>query len=182
MNIDGIDYLGIDRVLKRGSGEIVAETDRAMLVRDHVSEALMLACEDAEEGFALLDRHAGSHCGLLMVSDYALGLTAFDRYGFSEKLECYQVAYYVEKPSADNRITVRTADEDDLPTLTETYHLISPEEMEKVVRRRAVLIGYDGDCPVGFIGEHLEGSMGFCTFSRNTGAEDSGLRFRRIIL
>ena len=63
MNTDGIDYLGIDRVLKRGSGEIVAETDHALLVRDAVSEALLLACEDAGEGLALLDRHAGG-CGL----------------------------------------------------------------------------------------------------------------------
>ena len=160
MIIDGIDYLGIDRVLKRRSGEIVAETDHALLVRDSVSEALMLACEDTADGLALLDRHAGSDCSLLMVSDCALGLTAFDRYGFSEKLECYQVAYYGEKPSADSRITVRAADENDLPMLTETYHLISPEEMEKVVRRKSVLLGYDGDCLVGFIGEHLEGSMG----------------------
>ena len=160
MNIDGIDYLGIDRVLKRGSGEIIAETDHALLVRDSVSEALMLACEDTAAGLALLDRHVGSGCGLLMVSDYASGLTAFERYGFSEKLECYQVAYYGEKPPANSRLTVRTADENDLPMLTETYHLISPEEMEKVVRRGSVLLGYDGDRPVGFIGEHLEGSMG----------------------
>ena len=101
MNIDGIDCLGIDRVLKRGSGEIIAETDHALLVRDRVSEALMLACEDAAAGLALLDRHAGSGCGLLMVSDYATGLTTFERYGFSEKLECYQVAYYGKKPPAD---------------------------------------------------------------------------------
>ena len=160
MNLDGIDYLGIDRVLKRGSGEIIAEAEHVLLVRDSVSEALMLACEDAAAGLALLDRHAGSDCGLLMVSDDALGLTAFERYGFSEKLECYQVAYYGEKPAADNRLTVRTADENDLPMLTETYHLISPEEMEKVVRRRSLLLGYHEDCLVGFIGEHLEGSMG----------------------
>lgn len=159
MKIDGIDCLGIDRVLKRGSGEIVAETDHALLVRDSVSEALMLACDDAGEGLALLDCHAGG-CGLLMVSDYALGLTAFERYGFSEKLECYQVAYYGEKPSVDSRLTVRTADESDLPMLTETYHLISPEEMEKVVGRGAILLGYDRDRLVGFIGEHLEGSKG----------------------
>lgn len=160
MNLEGIDYLGMDRVLKRGSGEIIAETDHALLVRDRDSEALMLACEDAADGFALLDRHAGTGCRLLMVSDCAVGLTAFERYGFSEKLECYQVAYYGEKPSADNRLTIRTADENDLPMLTKTYHLINPEEMEKVVRRRSVLLGYDGDCLVGFIGEHLEGSMG----------------------
>ncbi len=159
MNIDRIDFLGIDRVLKRGSGEIVANADHALLVRDRISEALMLACEDAAAGLALLDRHAGG-CGLLMVSDYAAGLTAFERYGFTEKLECYQVAYYGEKPPADGRLTVRTADENDLPVLTGTYRLISPEEMEKVVRRRSVLLGYDGDRLVGFIGEHLEGSMG----------------------
>lgn len=88
MIIDGIDYLGIDRVLRRGSGEIIEETDRAILVRDAVSEAVFLACEDTAAGTALLDRHISSDCGLLMVSDYALGLSAFERYGFSEKLEC----------------------------------------------------------------------------------------------
>ena len=160
MNTDGIEFLGIDRVLKRGSGEIIAETDHALLVRDSVSEALMLGCEDAAAGLALLDRHGGSGCGLLMVSDHAAGLAAFERYGFSEKLECYQVAYYGEKPAADSSLTVRTADESDLPVLTGTYHLISPEEMEKVVRRGSVLLGYEGDRLVGFIGEHLEGSMG----------------------
>ena len=159
MNIDGIECLGIDRVLKRGSGEIIAETDCALLVRDTVSEALMLACEDAAAGLAMLDSYAGG-CGLLMVSDYALGLTAFERYGFSEKMECYQVAYYGKKPAADSRLAFRTADESDLPVLTATYHLISPEEMEKVVRRGAVLLGYDHGRLAGFIGEHLEGSMG----------------------
>ena len=29
-----IDYLGIDRVLKHGSGEIIAKMDQALLVRD----------------------------------------------------------------------------------------------------------------------------------------------------
>ena len=160
MNIDGIDYLGIDRVLRRGSGEIIEETDRAILVRDAVSEAVFLACEDTAAGAALLDHHISSDCGLLMVSDYALGLSAFERYGFSEKLECYQVAYFGEKPLTDNRLTVRKANENDLPMLTETYHLISTEELEKVVRRGSILLGYDRDCLVGFIGEHLEGSMG----------------------
>ena len=70
------------------------------------------------------------------------------------------MAYYGEKPAAGGEITVRTAGEQDLPMLTENYRLISPEELEKVVRRGSLLIGYDGDQPVGFIGEHLEGSMG----------------------
>ena len=160
MNIDGIDYLGLDRVLKRGSGDIIADREDALLVRDRVSGAYLLACEDAEAGLQLLDRCAGPDLSLLMVSDYALGQKAFEKYGFSEKLECYQVAYYGEKPRADTGLSVRTAEEEDIPVLIRNYRMISPEELEKVVRRKSILLGYHQGQLVGFIGEHLEGSMG----------------------
>jgi len=160
MDISGIDYLGLDRVLKRGSGEILAEKENALLIRDSVSRAYMLACEDMETGISLLDRFADEDCDLLMVSNYDIGSAAFERYGFSGKLACYQVAYYGEKPAINTDLTVRTADEQDLPMLTENYQLINPEELEEVVRRRSILLGYDQDHLVGFIGEHLEGAMG----------------------
>lgn len=160
MNMNGIDCLGLERALRRGSGEIIFRREDALLLRDSISGAYMLACDDTATGIALLDRYIGQGCDLLMVADHALGNAAFERYGFSEKLECYQVAYYGEKPRCDTRITVRTADENDLPILTESYHLISPDELEKVVGRRSVLLGYDHDKLIGFIGEHLEGSMG----------------------
>ncbi|MBQ7714474.1 MAG: GNAT family N-acetyltransferase [Clostridia bacterium] len=160
MDLDKIDYLGLDRVLKRGSGDTVAERDGALLIRDRISGAYMLACDDAVAGASLLDRHIGRDCGLLMVSDHKLGITAFEKYGFSEKLECFQTAYYGKKPPVDPRLSFVTAEEADLPMLTEAYRLISPEELERVVGRRSILFGYhEGRC-VGFIGEHLEGSMG----------------------
>lgn len=160
MDIGGIDYLGIDRVLKRGTGEIIAKQDDAVFVRDSVSKAYLLACEDPMIGILLLDRYIGQDCDLLMVSNHLLGEAAFERYGFSEKLECYQVAYYGEKPSVNSGLCVRMADEDDLFMLVENYQLISPEELEQLVRRKKVLLGYDKDRLAGFIGEHLEGSMG----------------------
>ena len=40
MCIDGIDFLGIDRVLKRGSGKIIAESDHALLVHDKIMVVL----------------------------------------------------------------------------------------------------------------------------------------------
>ena len=160
MDISGIKYLGIDRVLKRGTGEVLADLDNVLLVRDNVSSACFLACEDHTTGLALLDRYTGSDCRLLMVSDHALGQAAFERYGFSEKLECWQFAYYGVKPALDARLSVRAADEHDLPMLTRHYHLVSPEELAEVVRRESILLGYDQGRLVGFIGEHLEGSMG----------------------
>ena len=160
MNISGIDYLGLDRVLKRGTGEIIEELNNALLVRDKISGAYLLACEDMATGIALLDRLDGRGCDLLMVSNYSLGQTAFQRYGFTEKLECYQVAYYGEKPAFDTNLTIRAAEEHDLAMLAKNYQLISPEELERAVRRQSILLGYDQGCLIGFIGEHLEGSMG----------------------
>ena len=160
MDISGIKYLGIDRVLKRGTGEIIADLDNALFIRDNVSGAYLLACEDKITGIALLDKYISSDCSLLMVSDYALGQTAYERYGFSEKHECWQAAYYGEKPAIGTKLSVRAADEHDLPVLIDTYHMIRPEELAEVVRRKSILMGYDQGRLVGFIGEHLEGSMG----------------------
>ena len=160
MNITGIDYLGIDRVLRRGTGEIIEDRDEALFVHDTVSGAYFLACEDAAAGLSLLDSHAGRGIDLLMAANAELGRMAFERYGFSDRLECFQVAYYGEPPAVDPRLCVRKADRRDLPLLTRCYHLISPEEMEMVVDRGTLLLGYDGGQLAGFIGEHLEGSMG----------------------
>ena len=155
-----IDRLGIDRVMERGSGVIVAEQAGALLVRDGISGALMLDCTDREAGKVLLDRYVDESCDLLTVTDYELGVAAFDRFGFSGKMECYQVVYCGEMPTDDSRLTYRFAEEADLPMLIEAYHFISPEEITALVKMRTILLGYDGDHPIGFIGEHLEGSMG----------------------
>ena len=160
IDISGIDYLGIGRVLKRGTGSVIADTDNALLIRDNVSGAYFLACEDRSTGIAVLDGYLPSDCSLLMVSDHSLGQTAFERYGFSEKLECYQVAYYGDKPVVDTRLSVRAADEQDLPSLADNYQLISPEELAEAVRRKLIFLGYHKSRLIGFIGEHLEGSMG----------------------
>ena len=142
MDISGIDYLGLDRVLRRGSGDVIAEQDDSLFIRDRVSGAYFLACEDAEIGIPLLDNYIGRDCELLMVSDCSIGKAAFERFGFSEKLECYQAAYFGNNPPINDRLTVRTADEHDLAMLTENYHLISPEELESIVRRKSILLGY----------------------------------------
>ena len=155
-----IDFLGLDRVLKRGTGEIICEDGQALLIRDTVSGACLLACEDPERGLSVLDRYLPPECDLLMVSDHRLGLIAFEKYGFSGRLECYQAAYYGDPPAADDDLTVRTAGPQDLPLLLSCYHNISPDELGQVVERQSILLGYKDDQLIGFIGEHLEGSMG----------------------
>ena len=160
MDLSRIEYLGLERVLKRESGEIIADTGNALLIRDSISGAYMLACEDSESGLEMMDEHIGPDCNLLMVADYDLGLTAFEKYGFDNKIECYQVAFYGKKAENCSELTVRVADESDLQVLIDNYDMVSPEELAEIVGRKNILLGYHRDRLVGFIGEHLEGSMG----------------------
>ncbi len=156
----GIDLIGIDRVLKRGTGKVITRQAGALLVYDSVSGAYLLGCEDPAAGEDVLGRNIGDDCRLLMVSDHGLGLRAFARYGFEGLMECYQTAYHRGMPYLTGCLDIREAEEEDLPVLTKTYDLVSPDEMRRIVERRKLLLGYAGGRLAGFIGEHLEGSMG----------------------
>ena len=116
-----------------------------------------------------MDSAAGRECDLLVVTGRAPGLAVYEKCGFTGRTECYQVAYYGAEPPAGripgcrdsgNGWFIRAAEKSDCALLTENYRMISPEEMEQAVERNNVWLGYDNGRPVGFIGEHLEGSMG----------------------
>ena len=158
LDIHAIQYLGIERVLQRGTGEVTA-TDKALLVRDTVSGAYLLACDDREAGKALLQSHI-HHCRLLMVADPMLGEWVCRHYAFAHRLVCYQVAYFGPLPDADPRLTVRVATRQDLAELVATYHMLSPAELAQVVAAGNLYLGYHKGQAVGFVGEHPEGSMG----------------------
>ena len=69
-------------------------------------------------------------------------------------------AYYGGMPEQTGRLALRDAEEADLPVLTATYELVSADEMRLIVKRRKLVLGFDGGSLAGFMGEHLEGSMG----------------------
>ena len=180
-DISGIDLLGFDRILRRGTGKVLEESENVLFLYDTVSKAYFLSCEDIAAGISILDRYAGEDLRLLSVTDIDLGRAVFQRYGFCDKLECYQAAWYGKAPEPAPELSVRTAGREDLPLLIKTYDLISPEEMEQVVERGCLLFGYHREQPVGFIGEHLEGSMGLLYGRPWRKALFFSVRWKRII-
>ena len=160
IDFNGIDYLGIDRIVKRGSAEFIVRNERFVFVRDAVSGVLFLCGEVCDDDFALIDGYIDKERDALMVDSEELYKKVFKRYGFEDKLECYQVAYYGDVPKIDTELDVRVAEEADIPLIVRNYHLVGEDEIVKIVGRRALYLGFlDGE-PVGFAGEHLEGSMG----------------------
>ena len=159
MDLSPLEYISLSHVIKRGTGRILEEDNNACLLCDTVSGVLFLACEDKEKGIAMLDRHT-NELGVLMLSNPEIGKVAFSRYGFVNQMECYQVAYYGQKPPLDERLTLRVATLDDFPIIAEHYHMTSKQELREIIGRGLILLGYHEGQLVGFIGEHLEGSMG----------------------
>ena len=63
MDISGIDFLGIDRVIKRSTAEIIEQNDNALLVFDKVSKAYMPDVEVKNENNTVYRKRTAGRAG-----------------------------------------------------------------------------------------------------------------------
>ncbi|WP_051594054.1 GNAT family N-acetyltransferase [Butyrivibrio sp. AE3003] len=161
MDLTTIENLNIDRVIKRGTAQIIERADDAILLKDTMSKALMLACDDVAKGIEILERNNGEAKPLIMISNAELGHMVAEKFAYENVMECYQLAYLSkEPPKADDVLEYKTATMEDFPLISREYGLVSEEELKELIERGNIVMGYENSSPVGFIGEHMEGSVG----------------------
>lgn len=175
MDLNAIENLNIDRVIKRGTAQIIEKTDDAILLKDTRSKALMLACDDVSKGMEILKQNIddtkrnigdtkqnnGETKPLIMISNAELGRRVADKFGYENIMECYQMAFLSkEPPKADDVLEYKTATMEDFPLISREYGLVSKEELKELIEHGNIVMGYENSSPVGFIGEHMEGSVG----------------------
>ena len=168
MDLNAIENLNIDRVIKRGTAQIIEKTDDAILLKDTRSKALMLACDDVSKGMEILKQNIddtkqnnGETKPLIMISNAELGRRVADKFGYENIMECYQMAFLSkEPPKADDVLEYKTATMEDFPLISREYGLVSKEELKELIERGNIVMGYENSSLVGFIGEHMEGSVG----------------------
>ena len=161
MDLTTIENLNIDRVIKRGTAQIIERVDDAILLKDTKSKALMLACDEVEKGIEILELNNGEAKPLIMISNAELGRKVAERFGYEGVMECYQMAYLAkEPPAADDVLEYRTATMENYPLISREYGLVSEDELKELIERGNIIMGYENGEAVGFIGEHMEGSIG----------------------
>ena len=161
MDLTTIENLNIDRVIKRGTAQIIERADDAILLKDTKSKALMLACDEVEKGIEILELNNGEAKPLIMISNAELGRKVAERFGYEGVMECYQMAYLAkEPPAADDVLEYRTATMENYPLISREYGLVSEDELKELIERGNIIMGYENGEAVGFIGEHMEGSIG----------------------
>ena len=161
MDLNTLENISIKRVIERGTAKILEQNENCILVYDEVSKALMLDCVNIDEAERVLEANDVENASLLIVSNTSLGKIIYEKYGFEDKLECFSLAYLKgEMPAKLGGLSFREATMDDFPFISSEYDLISEDELKEVLERRNIVLGYTDEGIVGFIGEHLEGSIG----------------------
>lgn len=154
-------YAGLIQIRKRGTAEILEETENGIFLLDTVSNGVMLAVENIETGKEWLRKHSDLHSTLFSVFDRELVDFIRAEYGLTEVLDCYQAFYPLNTPPTYRKnLQIQCATQQDFPIILAHYDKLSETELQQVITRGNLFLAFHNGEAVGFVGEHLEGSMG----------------------
>ena len=154
-------YAGLIQIHKRGTAEILEETENGIFLLDTISNGVMLAVENVETGKEWLRKHSDLHSTLFSVFDRELVDFIRAEYGLTEVLDCYQALYPLNTPPVcEKKLQIRCATQQELPIVLAHYDKLNETELQQVITRGNLFLAFRNGKAVGFVGEHLEGSMG----------------------
>ena len=154
-------YAGIIQLYKRGTVRILEESADGVFVQDTLGISYMLASSDLQLAKEWLNRHADQGYDLMMVIGDELAEYVQSQIDFPEYMDVYHAVYEGIAPlSYEARLDVIPASEKDMDFVREHYSNLDEEELARIIRNRDLFLGYSGGVCIGFIGQHLEGSMG----------------------
>ncbi|SCH02613.1 GNAT family N-acetyltransferase [Romboutsia sp. 1001713B170207_170306_H8] len=157
---DKLSNCALLQVLKRNTANILKAEEDGVLLFDEVSNAYMLSAENTEKIFECLK--GLENCYLFYVTDNCFVKYLQKLYNLDEILICKQFIYEDEHiVDYDKNLDIREPSSLDMDIIKKNYDKITDEELEEINKLHNLYVGYDkSKNMVGFIGSHLEGSMG----------------------
>lgn len=156
---DPLLHMGMIEPIHRGTADILYAEEDGVLLKEQKSDSYMISVDNFEKGKELINRV--SKCNLIVshqkfMVDYILA-----KFKLTETLECIQ-AVYIDKVKlhVSNELEIRKLESKHKKAVLEHYDKIPDEEIEKLLEEGSLFGGYKNDNLIGFIGNHLEGSIG----------------------
>ena len=154
-------YAGFIQLYLRDTVRPLEESGSGVFIQDTKGVSYMLAADDVETAAAWLERHRDRRYDLVMAVGEDIAACVRDRCGLTETIEVYQAIYTKqEPPDIERRLRLVPAGPADMGFIRQHYSTLDEKELEQIIRNRELYLAFDADEPVGFIGQHLEGSMG----------------------
>ena len=146
-------YAGILEIIDRNTFKIIENDLKGLLIQDTVSTIYFGIYENED----ILKNWIHSHKEIKLLVLYKPLLLK----GYTCFLECYPIAYLKKEPfNYKSELNVRIASIKDLSFILYHYNLLEESEIQKIISMNHLYIGYKKNILVGFIGLHLEGSIG----------------------
>ena len=154
-------YTGLQQITDRGTAQILEESEDGIFLKDKISNAFMLAADCSKTAIEWLKKYEHLNYRLLSVFDLEVAFFCQQRYHLPEILECFQAVYLSEAyPSVPGNLQIEPASNADLEFITAHYGKLASQELEEIIHRQELFLGSHAGEPIGFVGKHLEGSMG----------------------
>jgi GNAT superfamily N-acetyltransferase len=155
---DAVTYIDMLEPLHRGTAEIIYAERDGVILRERNSGACMIAMESIEQCRSVL--HLEKY-RLFAVHQKEIADWIRENRGFSHGFEVYQTAYLKKETIAGSFDAIRVLSSDYTDWIFDNYDAMNDRHyIETLIRRKQLWGIFDGDTLAGFIGEHLEGSIG----------------------
>jgi len=152
-------HMGMIEPMRRDKADILyAETD-GVLIKEQKSNAYMVSVDNFEKGQELIN--SISECNLIVVHQKYMVDYVLNRFGLTERLECVQ-AVYMNKIKLDvkEELEIRQLELNQIGVILEHYDKLSINEIQGLLKNGNLFGGYKNGTLIGFVGNHLEGSIG----------------------
>ncbi|WP_244835022.1 GNAT family N-acetyltransferase [Clostridium sp. BJN0001] len=148
----------IDSIHKSAAEILYAKTD-GVLIKEKKSNAYMVSVNNFEKGRELIN--SISECNLIVSHQKYMVDYILNRFGLSEKLECVQVVYMDKtKINIKKELKIKKLEPFQIKVVLEHYDKLSSSEIEILLKNGKLFGGYKNGTLIGFVGNHLEGSIG----------------------
>lgn len=152
--------IGMIEPIRRCTVEILYAEIDGVLIREKKSNAYMISVDDFEIGRKLIDTIEESS---LIVShqqfmvDYIL-----NRFKLTKSLECVQAVYMSRNKLRvkKHELEINKLKVEQIKLILEHYDKLSINEIETLLKNGNIFGGYKNEKLIGFVGNHLEGSIG----------------------
>lgn len=152
-------HMGMIEPIRRNTVDILyAETD-GVLIKEQKSNAYMVSVDNFEKGQKLINSIV--KCDLIVAHQKYMVDYILNKFGLTNKLECFQ-AVYMNKTKLDikSELEIRQLKQNQIEVILEYYDKLSNNEIQTLLKNGDLFGGYKSGTLIGFIGNHLEGSIG----------------------
>lgn len=155
---DSLSYIDMIEPLRRGTADIIYAENDGVVIYEQNSQVCMVTMQELEKCQSIIDFEKYQ---IFAVHQPNISEWIQQKGNFSHSFEAYQAVYRKKETIVDCFDTIKVLTCDYTDQICQNYKAMNDRKyIETLIDRKQLWGIFDNGVLAGFIGEHLEGSMG----------------------